>query len=150
ASSQRKESDAQLVELRQIRVRRELGIEDEMARLFTVVLLPEAYEPKYFIRFFALSQVGVRVAEHLTFGVLREERQDCFPPLAPPWDVVLLDEGIVTEVRDRVKIEIEGARVDQLLVAQPFDPASQQPRDGLAAEARRVLRHERRLGDRVQ
>ena len=49
-----------------------------------------------------------------------------------------------------MEVEVEGAGVDELLVAQPLDPGPQQPRDRLAAQARRVLRHEGGLGDGVE
>ena len=83
----------------------------------TVPLLPEVHEPKDLIRFLALAEIRVRIAEELAVGILSEEGQDSLPSLAPARDIVFLDERIFPEERDRVEIKVERGCVDDLLVA---------------------------------
>ena len=150
APAQRDEGDAQLVELGEVCVGCELGIEHQVARALAVFFLPELDEPQDLVSLLALSQIGIGVAEDLAFGVLREEGEYGFAPLAAARHVVLLYEGVLTEIGDRVKVEVERAGVDQLVLAKRFDPGAQEAADRLAPQPGGVLPHEGRLRDRVE
>src|SRR3990167_3230437 len=122
--TERDEDDAQRVELGEVCVGGELGIEDQVARALPVFLFPELDEPQDLVSLLSFSQIGIRVAENLAFRVLREEGEHGLAPLASAGHVVLLDEGVLTEIGDRVKVEVERAGVDKLLRAKCVDPGA--------------------------
>jgi hypothetical protein len=63
------------------------------------------------------ADVRAGVAEDLTLRILGEEGEHGLAALTASGNVVLLNEGIVSEVGDRVEVEVEGLAVDQLLLA---------------------------------
>jgi hypothetical protein len=86
----------------------------------------------------------------LAVGVLGKEGEDGLPALAAAGDVVLLDGRVLPEVRDGVEVEIERAGVDQVRVAEPRDPATQESHDGGATQPRGVLPQEGGLGEGIE
>ena len=87
---------------------RELRIEDQVPRQGAVRAFPEVDEAEDLIGLLALAQVGVRVAERVAVGVLREEDEDARLAPAAHGDVVLLDDRMLSVVGHRVEVEVEG------------------------------------------
>lgn len=144
------ERDAEIVQLAEILVRGELGVEDEVARALTCPRLPELDEPQHFLALLPLAEVGVGIAEHLAVRILREEGQDGLPALAATRDVVLLDKRVLPKVRDGVEVEIERAGVDPLRLSEAGHPAAQEAHDAAAPQPRGVLPQEGGLGEGIE
>jgi len=149
SASEGEEGDAHFIELGQIGVGGELGVKNEMGRAFAITFLPKPHESKHFIGLFALAEVGVGVAEDLSLCVLGEERENGGAFLTAAGHVVFLHKGVFAEVGNRMEVEVEGAGIDELLIAQAFDPTLHQARDGLASQSGGILRHKGGFGDRV-
>ena len=94
------------------------------------------HEPQDLVRHLALADVGVRVAEDVAPGISREKGEHRLTSLTAPGNVVLLDHGVLAEVRDRVEVEVERGSIHELVLAQPLNPGAQQLRDRFAAEPR--------------
>src|SRR4029453_810081 len=92
AAPKREERDAEVVQLRQPCVGRELRVEDEVARALAVALLPKRNEAQHLVCFLALAEIRVRIAEDLALRVLCEEGQDGLSALTATRHVVFLDE----------------------------------------------------------
>jgi hypothetical protein len=86
----------------------------------------------------------------LSVGVLGEEGENGLAPLASARHVVLFDERVVSEVGDRVKVEVERLSVEGLGRAEPLDPVPEERGDRSPAEPGRVLGHVRGLGHGIE
>ena len=93
----------------------QLRIEDQVRRQLPVSLLPEVDEAKDLLGFVALAQIGIRVAERMSLGILGQKDQHARLSPAAHGNVVLLDGRMLPVIGHRVKIEIEGlSRKDRL------------------------------------
>ena len=88
-------------------VSREFGIEYEVLRHFAMLTLPELDETEDFLGLLTLANVGVRVAEHLTVGVLGEEREDAGLTATAPRQIVGFDHRVFAEIGHGVEIEVD-------------------------------------------
>src|SRR3989442_6571904 len=87
-----------VVELREVRVGRQLGVEHQMSGAFAVALLPALYATKDLVSLLTVADVGVGVAEEIAFGVPCKESENRLAPLTTPRNVMLFDEWVVPEV----------------------------------------------------
>ena len=94
----------------------EARIEQQVAGILPVVLLPEGDEAEDLLGFLALAQIGVRVAKRAPLGVLRDEREHARLLAAAHRHVVALDLGVLAVVGHRMEIEIEGIPGEQRLL----------------------------------
>src|SRR3974377_371246 len=78
------EGDACFVEAIEPLVGRELGVEHEELRHTAVLAGPEIDEAEDLVSFLTLTDVGVRVAEDLTVGILGKKGQDAWLAAGPP------------------------------------------------------------------
>ncbi len=101
-------------------------------------------------RFHIRRVIGVRVAEHVGVGVLREERQHGLVAAAAFGDVMALDEVVGAEEGDGVEVEVERRALYRELSAQVCEPPSKQSDRRRATESIGVLREERGLRDHVE
>src|SRR6516165_2109873 len=79
-----------------------------MPRRASVVACPEVDEAKHLVCLFAFADVGIRVAEDLTVGILRQEGQDARLATAAFAEIMGLHEGMLAEVGYGVEVEVEG------------------------------------------
>ena len=70
------EDDAVLVEAIEPIIRRELGIEHQVLGHSAILTLPECDEAENLVGFLALTNIGIRVAEDLSVGILGEEGEN--------------------------------------------------------------------------
>ena len=103
----RDELDSHPVQLVQVGIGRQLGVEDEFLGQMAGPLLPELDEAEDLIVLLVLAQLPVGIAEDAGIGVLGQERQHSLLPAAPLRDIVLLDQGVVAVEGDRVEVEVE-------------------------------------------
>ena len=150
APAQRDELNPQPVELVELGVGRQLGIEDQFFRISPRPFLPEPDEAEDLIVLLILAQFTIGVAEDAGLGVLRQEGQDALLSPTPLGDVVLLDQGILAMEGDRVKIQVEGMTARQTEPAHGVEPAAHQLRVAARVDPATVLGQERSLGDDVQ
>jgi hypothetical protein len=80
--------DPQAIELVELGVGRQLGIEDQLLRISPRPVLPEPSETEDLVVLFALAERAVGVAEDTGRGILYEESQDAFLPSAPLGDII--------------------------------------------------------------
>ena len=126
APAQGDELDPQPVELIELGVGRQLGVEDQFLGILPGPFLPEPDEAEDLVVLLVLAQFAVGVAEDAGVGVLRQEGQDALLPSAPLGDVVLLDQGILAMEGDRVEIQVEGTTAGQTEPAHGVEPAAHQ------------------------
>ena len=150
AAPQRDERDLHLVEPRQSAMGRQLRIEDQVRRQGAVRPLPEVDEAKDLIGFVALAKIGVRVAERVGVGILREKDEHARLAPAAHGHVVLLDRRMLPVVGDRVKIEIEGLPRKDRLAADVGMPGGQQSHRLRVIDATGVLRQKALLRHDVE
>ena len=134
----------------QVAVGRELRVEDQVGRGLPGLARPEAHEGQDLVGLVALAQVGVAVAQHPRVAVLGQEGQHALLPPTAPRDVVLFDELVGPEERDRVEIEVERLPGQDLVLAQRPDPAVQQGAQAPGPQPTRVLAEQRGLGQHVE
>ena len=106
-SPQRDELDPHPVQLVEVGVGRQLGVEDQFLGQPAGPLLPELDEAEDLVVLLVLAQLAVGIAEDAGVGVLGQERQHPLLPPAPLGDIVLLDQGIVAVEGDGVEVEVE-------------------------------------------
>ena len=111
---------------------------------------PEPDEGQNLRGLLALAQVGVAVAEDPRVGILGQEGQDTLLPATPLGDVVLLDELVGSEERDRVEVQIEGLARQELLRPHGPDPAVEQRGQAPRPQPAGVLAEKGGLGHDVQ
>ena len=150
ATTQGDELDAQAIELVELGVGRQLGVEDQFFGILPRPLLPEPGEAEDLVILVALAQFPVGIAEDAGRGILHQEGQDALLPSAPLGDVVLLDQGIVAMERDRVEIQVEGPPAGQAEPAHGVEPAAHQFGIAGRGDPAAVLGEEGSLGDDVQ
>jgi len=115
AAAQRDEGDAQVVEAAEVAVRRQPRVEDEVARIIAVVLLPERDELEDLLGLLPLAQIGVGVAEGPPLGVLREKGEHARLAAAARRDVMALHLRVLAVVGHGVEVEIERRPGEELL-----------------------------------
>src|SRR5215467_2161608 len=111
---------------------------------------PKLDEAEDLIGLFALADVGVGVAEDIAVGVLGEKDQDAGLAAAALGKIVGLNEGMLTKVRYRVEIEIEGLALKNAFAAELSVPGAKQLCDLLRRDARGVLGQETLLRDSIE
>src|SRR5580693_1190979 len=141
-SPQRDELDPHLVQLVEIGVGRQLGVEDEFFGKVAGPLLPVGDEAKDLIVLLALAQIGVGVAENPGISVLGQESQDSFLLPAPLGDIVLLNQRVLTVEGDRVKVEVERRPPSQPQTADRIEPATHQRRVATGLDATTIFGEE--------
>src|ERR1700730_1480046 len=107
APAQGKEDDAGRIEPIEPLVGGELGVEDEVLRRLAILALPEVDEAENLICLLALANIGVRVAEHLTVGILGQEGEDAGLATTALGQIVGFDERMLAEVGHGMEVEIE-------------------------------------------
>jgi hypothetical protein len=120
--------DPHPVQLVEVGVGRQLGVEDEFSGQPAGPLLPELDEAEDLVILLVLAQLPVGVAEDAGVGVLGQERQHPLLPPTPLGDVVLLDQRVVTVEGDRVEVEVERRPPFQAQAADHVKPVAHQLR----------------------
>jgi len=85
----------------------DFGVKHQQRRGVTRRCLPVTRERDHLPGLVGLGARGVGVEQVAGFAVLDEERQDGFGALRTPRDVVRFQGDVVTEVHDRVEVQIE-------------------------------------------
>jgi len=150
ASSQRDEVDVHLIQLVEIGVCGQLGVEDQLLRQVARSLLPEFHEPQDLVALLVLSDLSMGVAEDSDVGVLRDEGEHALLTTTPLRDVVLLDESVVSVIWNRVEVEIEGDPPLETQLAHGVEPPLHEWGIAGRANSAAVLGKKGALGDRVQ
>src|SRR3974390_3913437 len=97
-----------------------------MSRRASVVAGPEGDEAEDLVGLLALADVGSRVAEHLSVGILCEEGQNARLAATAFGKIVGLHEGMFAEVGHGVKVKVKGfARQDRFAGAGAVPCAEQ-------------------------
>ena len=149
-SPQRDELDPHPVQLVEVGVGRQLGVEDQFLGQAAGPLLPEVDEAEDLVVLLVLAQLAVGIAEDAGVGVLGQERQHPLLPPAPLGDVVLLDQGVVAVEGDRVEVEVERRPPFQAQAADRVEPVAHQLGIAGGLDPATVFGQERPLGDDVQ
>ena len=147
AAAQSDEVDPQAVELIELGVGRQLGIEDQLFGIPPRPFLPESGEVKDLVILVILAQFPVGIAEDASRGILHQESQDALLPPAPLGDVVLLDQGILAMEGNRVKIQVEGSPAGQPEPVHGIEPTAHQLRVAGRSDPAAVLRQVGSFGD---
>ena len=150
ATAQGDEFNSQPIELIELGVGRQLGIEDQFFGISPRPFLPKLDEAEDLIVLLALAQFTVGVTEDAGLGVLDQEGQDALLPPTPLGYVVLLDQGIIAMKGDCVKVQVEGMTAWQAELADGIEPVAHQLRVAAWVDPATVFRQERSLGDDVQ
>ena len=140
----------QPVQLVELGVGRQLGVEDQFLGVPPGPLLPEPDEAEDLVVLLVLAQLAVGIAEDAGLGVLGQEGQHPLLPPAPLGDVVLLDQGVLAVEGDRVEVEVERMPPRQTEPAHGVEPVAHQLRVAGRGDPATVLGQERSLGDDVQ
>ena len=144
------ELNPQPVQLAELGIGRQLGVEDQLLGKAASPLLPELDEAEDLIIPLVLPQVGVGVAEDSSVGVLGQERQHPLLLPAPLGDVVFLDQRILAVKGDRVEVEVKRCSPAQPQSADLIEPVAHQTGIAARLDAATVFGEERSLGDHVQ
>jgi hypothetical protein len=107
APAQRHKGDPGGIQLVEPFVSRELGIEYEALWQLAMLTLPELDQTEDFLGLLTFANVGVRVAEHLTVGVLGEEREDAGLTATAPRQIVGFDHRVFADIGHGVEIEVD-------------------------------------------
>ena len=150
APAQRDELNTQPVELVELGVGRQLGIENQFFRVPPGTLLPEPNEAEDLIILLILTQFAVGVAKDARLGVLRQERQNALLSPTPLGHVMLLNQSILAMEGDGVKIQVEGTTTRQTEPSHGVEPPAHQLGIAGRVDPATVLGQERPLGDDVQ
>ena len=150
ATAQGDKLNSQPIELIEIGIGRQLGIEDQFFGIPPCPFLPELDEAEDLIVLLALAQFAVGVTEDAGLGVLDQEGQDALLSPTPLGYVVLLDQGIIAMEGDRVKVQVEGMTAWQTELAHGIEPVAHQLRVADRVDPATVFGQERSLGDDVQ
>ena len=110
AAAQGDKADALLVKRGQFGVRGQLEVEDQQAGALAGRGLPELAEAGDLVGVLVLGDVGVGVAERCVLAVLGEEREYRARALAAARDVVLVEDLVLAEAHDCVKVEVKSSR----------------------------------------
>ena len=150
AAAESEEADAELVQLGEVGVGGEGGVEDEFAWVAAGAILPGGGEAQDFVVLVGLAHGGVGVAEHTRVGVAGQEGEHALLAAAALGDVVFLDEGVVAMVGDGVEVEVEGLAAGQAEVVEGIEPQSGEAVGGPGVDAAGVCGEGGALGDGVQ
>jgi hypothetical protein len=90
-----------------------------MSRELSVCLLPEVDKAQHLVALLAFAQVGVGVAKHIGLGFLGDEGQHGLVAATSLGQVVALDELVLPEEGDGMKVELarapERSELDRLV-----------------------------------
>src|SRR5260370_7254723 len=111
---------------------------------------PEVDEPEDLVRLLALADVGSGVAEHLTVGILGEEREDAGLAATSLGEIMGFDHRVLAEVGHGMEVEIEGLTGEQCFAGQLLVPEAEQAGDLLRGDLRGVLGQEASLRHPVE
>ena len=150
AASQRDELNPHPVQLVEVGIGRQLGVEDQLLGETAGALLPEVDEAEDLVVLLVLPQLAVGVAEDARLGVLGQEGQHSLLAAAPLGDVVLLDQGILAVKRDGVEVQVERRPPLQSQAVDRVEPVAHQGRIAGRVDAATVFGEEGSLGDDVQ
>ena len=140
----------QPVELVEVGVGRQLGIENQFFRVSPRPFLPEPDEAEDLIILLILTQFTIGVAKDASLCILRQEGQNALLSPTPLGHVVLLDQSILAMEGDGVKIQVEGMTSRQTEPSHGVKPAAHQLWIAGRVDPATVLGQERSLGDDVQ
>ncbi len=100
------ELDAGNVELGELGIGGELGIEDQSRLDAAADFAPEREELEHLVVGLELSDVCIRVEHQLGLGVLGDHRQGTLHHLVACASPVFLEHRLLTEMRDSVEVEV--------------------------------------------
>ena len=121
-----------------------------MAGSFTVGALPEGDELKNLLGLLAFAQIGVGVAEDLAVGVLSQKHQHAGLAAAAGRNVVFLDDRILSVVRHRMKIQIEGLSGQEFCSLGLAMPGGQETSRFGVIDSTRIFREIAFFGESIQ
>lgn len=101
------EPDVHVIKASQVGEGRELGVENDVWGILSMLGFPEVEEGEDLLGLFAFSDVSTGVAEGAVLGILDQKDEDTGFSSAPARDVVFLDDGILSVEGNGVEIEIE-------------------------------------------
>src|ERR671915_2162720 len=119
------EPDAALIQFREFRVGRNLGIKVEPLGISACDLLPKLDKAHRLSGLIAPGQVGVGIAQDAALLFLGEEAQYGFAGLATLWQVVLLQSRRLTTKRNRMKVQCEALGLREQQGRHSADPTGE-------------------------
>ena len=137
---ERDERNAHRVQPCQLRLCRQPGVEDDLARRFAVRFFPERDEAEDLLRLLSLAEIRVGITEGPAFGILGQEDQDARLAAAAGRDVMTLYPWRFAIERHRVEVEIERFAGKETGSGDLFMPSREKLRSPVVIDARRVFR----------
>ena len=152
AAAQGEEGNAAGLELGQVGVGGQPGVEDQFGGLLAGALLPGIGEAQDLVVLGGLGGAGAGPGEAARLGVAGQEAEDGLLAAGALGDVVTFDQGVVAVVGDGVKVEVEGAPGAEAAVEgrQGIVPAPGEGVEPAGVAAAGVLGEGGALGDDVE
>ena len=138
APTQGHEGNTQLVELTQVGVGSQFGIEHQLMRIVALLLLPKLGKAHDLVGLLSFQQISARVANHLAVAGLSQKDQDRLLTAAALGKIVAFDKIIVPKEGDRMEIQIEAFGFKQRIAGQGFEPGGAEALQHLGPEAIRI------------